>query len=98
MSTLDLSGSAHVQRMPTTFETRTYEGRFAARFDYRYQALTVLATLSGAIWSVSKLPGLPVLDTDALNAATYVFSAPNLYTVTEAGLITALTTAGYTVT
>jgi len=38
-----------------------------------------------------------MIDTQALNDATYVFTAPNLYTVTEAGLITALSTAGYTV-
>lgn len=98
MSTLDLSDSVHLIRMPTTLEVDTFEGRFAARFDYRYQALTVLATESGGTWTVSKYPGLSSIDANDLQDATYQYTAPNFITVSESALITALDTAGYTIT
>ena len=98
MSTLDLTDAVHTQKMPCSWDTRTRWGAFVARFDYCYQALSVLTTeTSPGVWTVSTFPGLPVIVAGQVAAADNQYSAPNTYTVSGAEA-TALSNAGYEVT
>jgi hypothetical protein len=86
--------------MPTSLSTpRTFKERFAARFDYRYKGLVVLATeTSPDVWTVSEYPGVGTIVADINNEYSYdqVFYSGETYTVLN-GLATALVAAGYTV-
>ena len=105
MATLDLTASAHLTRLPTSFDTHTAVGKFAGRFDYRYQGKVVCAQLVDSSWNVTTFPGLDyavgggdfATVEDDINNADYVYYGGQTYTVNEAALITALSTAGYTV-
>lgn len=106
MATLDLTGSDHTVRLPTTFETRTRLGIFHGKSNHRYGGLAVVCQeTSPGTWSVTTYPGLQTtvgggddatVEND-INAADFVFYGGDTYTVTDANLVTALTTAGYTI-
>lgn len=104
MATLDLTGSTFVYRQPTSLESDSFEGRFAARFDYRYSGYAVVCQeTSPGVWSVSDYPGVATTVNGGDNRdpknniadADYVFYGGNSYEVTDANLVSALTTAGY---
>ncbi len=106
MATLDLTGSDHLLRLPTSFNVSDRIGMFAARFDYRYQGYAVVAKeTSPGTWAVSAYPGLAALQgggdgatsTDDQTTADYIFYGGETYTVTDANLQTALSSAGYTI-
>lgn len=80
--------------------------RFAARFDYLYQGLAVVCKeTSPGVWSVTTYPGLDTVvgggdsatDEDDINTADYVFYGGSTWTVTDANLESALSSAGYTI-
>ena len=98
MTILDLSGSDHKIRMPTSDGIRTRLDRFYARFDYRYMGLAVLATETATnVWTITEYPGIEVIDSAAVLATTEIFYGGRVWVV-AGSLATALTAAGYDVT
>ena len=104
MATLDLTGTDHVEELPT-YDTsgRSYIDRFTARFDYRYQYLAVEAFLDGAVWTVTPYPGTSIIqgkfdDTGTEHRyAELVFLAGDTYEIEDSVLEDALIAAGYIV-
>ena len=97
-ATMDLSGAAHLIRMPTSRGVSTFVDRFAARFNYRYQGLGIVATeISDDVWEVTAYPGKATLTTAEINAADEIFYGGSTWIV-EGLLATALDVAGYDVT
>ena len=104
MATLDLTADAYLIRMPTALRMND---TFASRFDYRYQGRAVVCKeTSPGTWAVSTHPGVSttvaggdsaIAGENDLNSADYVFFGGNIYSVSDANLITALTTEGYPV-
>lgn len=106
MSTLDLTGDAHKQRLLTSFGTRTFEDRFAASFNYLYQGLAVVCQeTSPGTWNVTPYPGISVTTgggdyatvNDDINAADYVFYGGDEWEIADANLLAALDAAGYVI-
>ncbi len=110
MSTVDLTGAAHLTEFklvphaqndtddsaPSGMSLRANRALFG-KFDGLFRGKLVLATYDSG-WTVTEYPGADSANTNETFVAEFVWTAGQVHTFEDrfGGLVTALTTAGYT--
>ena len=107
MSTVDLTGQDHLTKFRLNpavknegggQRTRAYRSLFG-KFDEMDRGKLVRAVYDAG-WTVTTYPGVDSMNTNETDEAEYVWFGGTVHTFTDrfGGLVTALTTAGYTAT